>query len=270
MTTPATPIDPQAALYAALAKAQAQFPPIEKSRTVTVRMDNGGTYTFDYAPLDAIIDATRPVLQAHGLCVSQVVESVVGLVGVRTILAHATGGNVEGWLPVPDRKAKDGATDLQKLGGAITYIRRYAYAAILGVCAETDDDGNHAAGNDRTLTPRAPAQRAAPAPATPPRNNPATAPQAPAQDNPPNAGPLEYLNPCVGQLFDWRVLKTGKTARGDWTLYLAELDTGHQFTTLEEGLAPIAESLLGKTVIINWGPGKQPGSHNIKSMEIGE
>jgi hypothetical protein len=33
---------------------------------------------------------------------------------------------------------------MQQLGPAITYARRYAWASLLGIAAEEDDDGNDA------------------------------------------------------------------------------------------------------------------------------
>jgi hypothetical protein len=57
---------------------------------------------------------------------------------VETILAHSSGEWVSSTLAVPLTKA-----DAQGLGSAITYGRRYALAAIVGVCP-ADDDGEAA------------------------------------------------------------------------------------------------------------------------------
>jgi hypothetical protein len=54
----------------------------------------------------------------------------------------------------------DGGT-IQALGSAITYLRRYAIQAILGIAAEEDDDANGAAGNTvhETRRPSRPVER---------------------------------------------------------------------------------------------------------------
>lgn len=132
-------------LASALAKAQAAFLPVEKTRTVKVKMRaeaGGGTYSFSYAPLDTVLAATRPALAANGLALTQLIvhEELV------TLLMHEAGGSLEARSALP-KLAK-----MQDLGGAITYLRRYAIQAILGVAAEEDDDGNAAAGNAREIT----------------------------------------------------------------------------------------------------------------------
>jgi ERF superfamily len=135
-----------AALAAALSKAQGAFKPIVRSREVSVRMKaekGGGTYTFKYAPLDEVIEATRPALAANGLAVVQL------LVGdkLSTTLLHASGQWIASTIPLGER-----AGTLQDLGSKLTYLRRYALAGILGVAPEDDDDGR--GGNGEEPAPR--------------------------------------------------------------------------------------------------------------------
>jgi hypothetical protein len=79
---------------------------------------------------------------------------------VETILAHSSGEWVSSTLAVPLTKA-----DAQGLGSAITYGRRYALAAIVGVCP-ADDDGEAAVARPTQFVavinkrPAQPAQRA--------------------------------------------------------------------------------------------------------------
>ena len=53
-------------LAAALAKAQSEFPPIPRDKTVTVQTKAGGSYTFSYAPLDTVLGAVRGPLTSNG------------------------------------------------------------------------------------------------------------------------------------------------------------------------------------------------------------
>lgn len=132
-----------------LAKALADFQgsgfAIPRLRTVTVETKKGGQYTFDYAPHELIVAAVRKPLADLGLAVSQPLATTGdGRPGLRTILMHTSGESIDSVFPLP---TTDGMT-AQELGSAITYIRRYALSAILGLATEDDDDGNRASGND--------------------------------------------------------------------------------------------------------------------------
>jgi len=94
-----------------------------------------------YAPLDAIIDATRPVLKKHGLAVIQQPLFMEGTAGVETTILHEGGYSTTSKLLLP---LKDQSP--QGVGSAITYARRYALAAVLGIASEDDDDGNVSTG----------------------------------------------------------------------------------------------------------------------------
>lgn len=94
-----------------------------------------------YAPLDAIIDATRPILLKHGLAISQTPLFMEGTAGVETTIIHKGGHSTTTTLLLP---LKDQSP--QGVGGAITYARRYALAAVLGIASEDDDDGNVSSG----------------------------------------------------------------------------------------------------------------------------
>jgi len=94
-----------------------------------------------YAPLDAIIDATRPILAKHGLAVIQQPLFMEGTAGVETTIIHKSGYSTTSTLLLP---LKDQSP--QGVGSAITYARRYSLAAVLGIAAEDDDDGNISTG----------------------------------------------------------------------------------------------------------------------------
>lgn len=143
-----------AALFGALAKAQAAYGPIPKTRTVTVRSEKG-SYSFDYAPLDVVLGATIPALAANGLAFLQpLYDDGAGYV-LRTVLAHSSGARIESVMPVPSTTADGKARlEIQKVGAAITYIRRYSAVAMLGCVADEDDDG--AAEGTQAVATRAP------------------------------------------------------------------------------------------------------------------
>ena len=126
-----------AALFTALSKAQGQIRPAIKDAT-------NPHLRSKYADLASIWDACRDTLSAHGLSVSQwPVEAESGYMALTTVLGHESGEYMSSTYRM--RLAKD---DPQGSGSALTYMKRYALAAVLGIVGEDDDDG-HAASQPR-------------------------------------------------------------------------------------------------------------------------
>lgn len=92
-----------------------------------------------YADLATILKTVRPVLSRHGIAVTQttgITDS--GAVILITALMWRN-ESIVGRYPVAPVKA-----DPKGYGSAMTYARRYALQAIVGVAADDDDDGNAA------------------------------------------------------------------------------------------------------------------------------
>jgi hypothetical protein len=144
------------ALAAALAKAQAAFPAIVKDKHVKITTLRGGSYEFDYAPLESILEATRKPLTDNGLAVVQMLDEG----SIITSIIHEGGGIVSGRIDLPP------TDDIKGLGSAITYLRRYAIQAAIGIAAEDDDDGSGANGDkiEYSSRPKPPAGETAPTP----------------------------------------------------------------------------------------------------------
>jgi len=103
-----------------------------------------------YVSLDALLDAIKPVLFAHNLALIQTLVSEEGKVGVSTAFLHTSGERFEfGRLMI-----KADGLDAQKIGGAITYIRRMSICTSAGVSVDLDDDG--------AMASRMPAKASAP------------------------------------------------------------------------------------------------------------
>lgn len=99
-----------------------------------------------YASLAGVVKTCAPVLSKYGLSFSQVFSGGELI----TILGDTeTGEKVESILRLP---VAETAT-AQQIGSAITYMKRYALLAILGVVGDDDDDGNEAS---KTTPPAAP------------------------------------------------------------------------------------------------------------------
>ena len=121
-------------LAAALAKAQGEMP--------AVKFDSTNPFLRNkYASLGAIIATTKPVLAKYGLAVTQLVYSEGDQVGVETILMHSSGDRITTKISM-GTEAEKGKSAAQVAGSIITYLRRYSLAAILGMYADEDGDGN--------------------------------------------------------------------------------------------------------------------------------
>lgn len=122
--------DSIAAISAALAKAQGEFAPLAKNRSVKIQMKSGGSFNFKYADLEATINATRPALSKNGLSVIQPICDDKLL----TIITHSSGEYIESSMPLPTQIGDDP----KQYGAKISYLRRYAYQSL--VCVMADDD----------------------------------------------------------------------------------------------------------------------------------
>lgn len=88
-----------------------------------------------YADLSSIWDAIREPLAANGLAVVQLpLPGERGELRLRTQLMHESGEWLASEIAMPL-----GKMDPQGYGSALTYARRYALAAMLGVTQEDDD-----------------------------------------------------------------------------------------------------------------------------------
>lgn len=102
-----------------------------------------------YADLGAVWDACRDALQNNGIAVVQLPTiAPPGSVGLKTILMHVSGQSIQDTFYMP---LKD-ATNPQAAGSALTYARRYALSAAIGICP-VDDDGNAAAATPKRDKP---------------------------------------------------------------------------------------------------------------------
>lgn len=147
-----------AKLAAALAAAQGEMTAIVKDKTAKVQTKSGASYSFDYADLGSVLDAVKPALNKHGIALLQPGRVEGDKVITETVLAHSSGEWISSEFAVkPDDLSP------QKVGSALTYGRRYALSAMIGVFSEEDDDGNAASGNERTVQRKAPTSAPRPA-----------------------------------------------------------------------------------------------------------
>src|SRR3990167_6478429 len=116
------------ALATALAKAQGAV-------KAAVKDSVNPHYKSRYADLASIWDACREPLSKNGLSVVQMPgEYKDGNVSLETVLLHTSGECLRAVASAPCQQQT-----AQGVGSALTYLRRYALAAFVGIAPEEDD-----------------------------------------------------------------------------------------------------------------------------------
>jgi hypothetical protein len=99
-------------------------------------------FGYSYADLPAIFEKINPLLAKHGLGFTQLIETIEGANYIKTIVYHAeTGENLTSSVLIPYVQLK-GMNDYQGFGSGVTYYRRYALSAALGLVTDKDTDGS--------------------------------------------------------------------------------------------------------------------------------
>lgn len=109
---------------------------IKKDVKKTFKDKKGRTVKRVYASLDNIVNSTKSVLIKHGLFIVQALAGEY----LTTKIIHSSGEYFVFLTPFSPM-AGIGTTDLQNVGGGITYLKRYTYTAALNICLDTDNDG---------------------------------------------------------------------------------------------------------------------------------
>ena len=137
-------------LMASLAEVQFELPTLPKSSQA---------YGYKYTDLDTIVKTIKPILHKHNVGYTQSVGATTdGRPTLTTRVFNNKGQYIEDTtvLPVISGTKNNNA---QTLGMSITYMRRYALCAMLGITSDEDVDAN-------TVTQQAPQK--APEPKTQP------------------------------------------------------------------------------------------------------
>ncbi len=120
------------ALSLALSKLQGEVCDVYKGKT---------GFNYKYAELSSVLDVTRPLCAKYELAVTQLCGTdIAGGVTIETVLLHSSGEWLSSVLTLPVSVGK-GMSQAQAIGSCISYGRRYALAALLGI-AQTDNDAS--------------------------------------------------------------------------------------------------------------------------------
>jgi hypothetical protein len=126
-------------LASALAKAQAEFTPVPKTKTARVRMKEekgGGEYTYQYADFADILKMALPILGKHGLAFSQPLRRKDNRLYLISRVLFGTEVIESDGLILPE------GLKPQEFGSILTYWRRYDGCSLLGIAPDEDTDAN--------------------------------------------------------------------------------------------------------------------------------
>lgn len=148
-----TATDLPSSLAGALIVLQSRLPRITKDKTAEVETQGGRKYRYSYANLASIHELVLPLLGECGLawtCRPTLREDGT-FVLVYTLIHAASGEESTGVYPLPFPATP------QAIGSAMTYAKRYAIIAVLGIAPDEDDDDARAAEQEPAAQWRPPA-----------------------------------------------------------------------------------------------------------------
>ena len=115
-------------LLKALSEFQKEVPVIHK---------NTDGYGYKYADLSAIFAVIKPLMYSHGLGFTQLLDGE----SLETVIFHVeTGQSIESSVHIKQDVQLAKMNAFQVMGSAITYYRRYALSASLGLITDDDKD----------------------------------------------------------------------------------------------------------------------------------
>lgn len=143
-------------IFPAFASMQSQLTSASKN------VDKAGI-TWKYADLAECINTARPHLEANNLGVTQLLGDSESGVTLTTMMVHSSGQWFKSSFTMATAvlHGSSGKNPAQCMGSSITYMRRYAYAAITGM-AQADDDATSLTPNNNKPAPKQMKQKSNP------------------------------------------------------------------------------------------------------------
>lgn len=121
-------------LAEALAKAQLEFTAVKKSRTASIPTKSGKDYSYNYADLADVLDMCRPILNKHGIALSQPLRLMDGKIRVSTRIQLGAEVLESDGIAINENLLP------REFGAMLTYWRRYDGSSFLGISTEDDID----------------------------------------------------------------------------------------------------------------------------------
>lgn len=111
---------------------------------LTMASKSKAGHGYKYADLAQCIETAREPLLKHGLAVTQLMGQSAQGTTLTTMLTHSSGQWMRETFLMEKAVLQGGAgkNPAQAMGASITYMRRYAYTAIIGMTQEDEDACN--------------------------------------------------------------------------------------------------------------------------------
>lgn len=121
---------------------------VQKDLEAVTKSANNPYFKSKYADLNSILDVIKEPLNKAGITILQFPDTTFpDTLGLTTRFQHSSGEFMEAMTTIPLSKS-----DPQAFGAAVTYARRYALQAIIGLQA-VDDDAEAAVEHSEKLPP---------------------------------------------------------------------------------------------------------------------
>lgn len=126
----------------ALARFQAECPPIPKTSKAEIVSNKGGRFTYFYASLGEVVNTVRPLLHQHGLSYGWDETESEGRLTVTCTLRHRNGHKETANFSCPVESSNPGMAPQHKTAAAYSFARRHSLIGVLGLAtADPDTDG---------------------------------------------------------------------------------------------------------------------------------
>lgn len=127
------------AMAADLVAALSDLTEVASEREAVIEKRGGGSFTYKYANIADVVTLTRPVLAEHNLvALTPIADTASDRIAVTVRIVHSS-GEVLDFDPLTFPRSGNA----QDVGSLVTYYRRYALVAALGIAAGDDPDAQH-------------------------------------------------------------------------------------------------------------------------------
>ena len=134
----------------------AAFSRLQEALPTVIESASGDSRKWQYAPLEDIVEQTRPVLVKHGFSISHRTEwPGEGVIRVIGVLSHKGGHSRESVFLSP-ADPSGSKNKIQGVASTVSYGRRYTVKDLLCIVTRGEDDDGHQAGKKETRAPEAP------------------------------------------------------------------------------------------------------------------
>jgi hypothetical protein len=125
--------------FEALSDFQASMPLIHRSAKASFPTKGGNLMQYSFATLDDVVKGIKENLKGTGLSYRFQMQQDSHSVAIKCIIAHKSGHQETCTMTMPI-DGSGNKNDLQRVASTVTYLKRYALCAALGIATSDDID----------------------------------------------------------------------------------------------------------------------------------